>query len=168
MFIVYLLSLHCSILVHSMAAEEPTLIFRSNSYPKSSKNSQTENISHRAAVCMSFMASCHQNFLPSTFISSSISLLYCSHNHHQNLALSSNVQTHKHHQMFLPQLKESRYASTSYDGWLLTLPFDRKQNLYLSNPFARDRIKLGTAQGLRVVTSISPLDPKCVVLDIHK
>lgn len=151
------------------------------------KLTDCEDISQCAAVCLSWRSLIRTLYRQLTSLQSPFLLLSSSSSSSLALASASassnndkkqccsctlfSTQTKNLHQIFLPQLKE-RWCSSSSDGWLLTIPFDRKKNPSLLNPFTRDQIRipyLGTfcnPQDLRVVTSTSPLDPKCVVLAI--
>lgn len=84
-----------------------------------------------------------------------------------------NPKTKKFREIPLPEVK-GRWVSCSSHGWLLTVScLDETQNMFLLHPFTRSQVKLpppppGTQlqflNGLRVITSTSPLDPDCLVL----
>lgn len=174
-----------AILLHSMAAPDEALLSRrswSSDLPVEllfrifQKLTDCNDISQCAAVCLSWR-SVIRNFyrqlksLQSPFLlfeSSSASYLARS----RCSCTLFNPQTHERHEIFLPQLKESTSTWSSYDGWLLVLPFSMLKNLCLLNPFTRDRIKLpphliefDSDEGpdmIRLLASTSLLDPECV------
>lgn len=173
-------------LLHSMAAAGEALLSRrswSSDLPVEllfgifQKLTDCDDISQCAAVCLSWR-SVIRNFyrqlksLQSPFLlleSSSASYLarsrWCS-------CTLFNPQTHERQEIFLPQLKQSTSTWSSYDGWLLVLPFSMLKNLCLLNPFTRDRTKLpphliefdsdNCPDMIRVLASTSPLDPECL------
>lgn len=173
-------------LLHSMAAADEALLSRrswSSDLPVEllfgifQKLTDCNDISQCAAVCLSWR-SVIRNFyrqlksLQSPFLlleSSSASYLarsrWCS-------CTLFNPQTHERQEIFLPQLKQSTSTWSSYDGWLLVLPFSMLKNLCLLNPFTRDRTKLpphliefdsdNCPDMIRVLASTSPLDPECL------
>ncbi|TXG49583.1 hypothetical protein EZV62_025458 [Acer yangbiense] len=80
-----------------------------------------------------------------------------------------NTQTSETHEISLPEVEGRWFCSSSF-GWLLTIGFKTPHKLRLLNPFTSDQIELPSAREfirpdhLRVITSSSPLDPKCLVL----
>ncbi|KAK0595115.1 hypothetical protein LWI29_003735 [Acer saccharum] len=80
-----------------------------------------------------------------------------------------NTQTNQTHEIFLPELENCWFSSSSF-GWLLTIGFQQPHEVHLLNHFTRDRIQLPSAKqlsepyDLRVITSTSPLNPTCLVL----
>ncbi|KAL5733440.1 hypothetical protein ACOSQ2_033132 [Xanthoceras sorbifolium] len=83
-----------------------------------------------------------------------------------------DTQTNETHEISLPEV-EGRWFSSSSFGWLLTIGFKTPHQIRLLNPFTSDLIELPSARAfeepndLRVITSTSPLDPKCLVLAAH-
>ena len=80
-----------------------------------------------------------------------------------------NTQTKGIHTITLPELDHVQFHISSSFGWLLTV--DKHYKVCLLNPFTREQIKLPLARNFfdrpgyfRVITSTSPLDPKCIVI----
>lgn len=82
-------------------------------------------------------------------------------------------QTDKTYEISLPEeLKGRSFSGTSF-GWLLTVG-SPAENMCLRNPFTKSKVELPppppqetqsscTLNGLKVITSVSPQDPNCLV-----